>query len=73
LRREGVALVLKKKKGHMLKYKKASHELFRNYFTVSKSLEKVLWKRWSQGRVGQGGDRLIPDSLGKERLTGRKR
>jgi hypothetical protein len=29
----------------MLKYKKASQELFRNYFAVSKSLEKVLWKR----------------------------
>jgi hypothetical protein len=57
----------------MLKYKKASRELFRNYFAVLKSLEKVLWKMYSQGRVGQGGDGLIPDSLGKERLTGRKR
>jgi hypothetical protein len=29
----------------MLKYKKASQELFRNYFTVLKSLKKVSWKR----------------------------
>jgi hypothetical protein len=59
-------------KDYMLKYKKASQELFRNYFAVSKSLEKVLWRRYSQGRVGQGGDGLIPDSLGKKRLTERK-
>jgi hypothetical protein len=56
-----------------LKYKKASQELIRNYFAVYKSLEKVLWKRHSWGRVAHGGEGLIPGSSGKERLIGKKR
>jgi hypothetical protein len=62
-----------KMKEQGLKYKKASQELFRNYSFAQKSLEKVLWKRKSRGRVAQDGESLILSSLDKERLTGRKR
>jgi hypothetical protein len=48
--------------------------LHKNFFLGIISLYQNPWKKsCGKGRVGQGGNGLIPDSLGKERLTGRKR
>jgi hypothetical protein len=41
----------------MLKYKEASQELFRNYFPISKSLEKSCGK----GRVKVGLVKVVMD------------
>jgi hypothetical protein len=57
--KKNVAFIFHKKKEHGLKYIKASQELFRKYFAIYKSLEKVLWKRQSWGGVAQGGEGLI--------------
>jgi hypothetical protein len=63
---------LRKRKKRGLNTKRP-HKNFLEIISLYKSLEKVLWKRQSEGRVAQGSEGLILGSSGKERLIGKKR